>query len=940
MSEYTDFSLEDVLSGEARLRHQTFCEVQYELFREGLRTVVMDALREAYDEIVKNEVNEFGDYQKAKVVGPTNKAREAIYSKLPAFSTVLGCITPTETSQVTVDFYALAGGKDGLYLIADVKGLRDIAYRFQYPVMAEADPDEPVEEDTTVQFKMICNGCEVQSIESYSPDGSVISQDYPENWDGTTQTTVEKGTYLVYTIVPKTRYTFTSLEVNSDMFVDMKRINDQNGLTLGERTDGYEFVVTNTYEDRTFVFSCDYDHDNTMRDISITTVKCSGHLVLEEKQLPFIASPEGPTVITCNNGAEFSARFVPDAYTKLSSVMIDGRDYIDEYIEGKMFVYRGRTPDEQEFRIEIGTDTNEVTITFESVQMIHFVHVEYENVQFLVDGYIQGEDGVIREKFMSINMSYYDEYESTGLATLLETDLYSKYVISRFIVRNEFGNAIGSDKITVDYNTSTSRLAISKPTCNASVIFILKEKPKTAMIIGEAVNAGIFHIDGDEAIYTPTVTVGPIEHGKTAVFRIQADPAYYFRDDMPNFGATIIIDGEESTPLLREEAGVELVRVNDHLIVLGFISISDDHTFRIVLGENNLRPTVNVSFTGSNTVNRYESQEDSQAVAEFETTVVKDTSITRVYKPAAGYTVPFANGGPDMSKIGIIINGITMESPSIIPTTYGDAKAAVSIFATENTITVTLSEISDDSTVYVSLSPETKIPETYDVSVSAINECCTVNGQYSISDTVVEGSDFTFRARFKDNELPPTLDDDALDFDRITITINGQVITADNWPTNFSCLPFDGGFDGKLTNIETDYLITLEINYPEPPPPPVKHTVNVIATHATVNGDNPVEVNDGDDHDIVIDADFGTTFENVMFILDKDTENQASWVIDMNTDSFNIFDKEVEGVPQIDNDGTVVRTRADDHYVYTVHLKNIENDYEIRFSTVTIDVGQ
>jgi hypothetical protein len=115
-----------------------------------------------------------------------------------------------------------------------------------------------------------------------------------------------------------------------------------------------------------------------------------------------------------------------------------------------------------------------------------------------------------------------------------------------------------------------------------------------------------------------------------------------------------------------------------------------------------------------------------------------------------------------------------------------------------------------------------------------------------------------------------------------------------------------------------------------------KHTIAAVMTKATTTNELPATVKDGEDYTLVIDADTGTSFENVMFVLDKGTSNEAQWVVDLD-DEVNIFDQTIANVPHIDNEGKIVRTREGDHYRYTVYLTNIQNDYEVRFSTLTIN---
>lgn len=926
---YTDFSLEDVRSGEDYLRHQTFAEVKYELQKKLLESEVIVAMKKAYAEIVENGVEEFSDYQSAKVVGPTNKAREAIYKKIPAFSDILGCVNPSEIEDVGISFYANAGGKAGLYLICDIKGLRDVTYRYTYPKPIEEVDPSTGDDNSSVNFTFRTSGCAVTRIENYHETGDTDVVDYPAaETSSTWSNVVRKGSYIVYRVVPDLNYSFTNMLVDDNLYTNIKALNDVPGITVAETSDGYEIVITHTAVDHTFVFTCGYDSTIITHNIVAHASRCTGTLFKDEMQLPFTLP--GDNIILCTHGDKFDAYFTPAICTKIDSIIIDGRDYADEYTEGKMFEYKGRTADAMEFSITIGTDSS-VSITMPSVCMDHEITVNYVNEQYNVKGYLVSPSGMQLEKVIDCRMSYEDSYESTVVYQYLNLGEYKDYQYSSIIVRDTDGKVLTANDIDVTYYDTSGRITIKNVKCDAVISIVLTEKPKTCIITGECVHCGVKYMASDEDVYATSVTTEPILYGGSAVFRIVANSTYRFTEDKPTFGANILIDGEEVDVAKIGANNIELVRINENAIMIGFALLNGDHTFRVEMTDDNLRPAHNVTFTGTRVVNNALSSEDDP-VESYTGAVVEGGSITRVYTPVEGYAFPEEITTDDVI---IKINGIALSAFSVIPSVAWNTNVAVD--TRDGKITIALSEVMANSTVEVILDEKHKIPVYYNVGITTDN--CFVEEDTSFSRSILEGNNFTFDITAIEGKEIPLNDDNEVDLNCFDIVINNQTITADNWPVNLEGrLIRDGGIlEFTLNEVDKDYTISIGINYPEVPVTPT-HSVTVVATNATVRGDNPITVEEGGDATIIIDANEGTSFENVMFILDKGTENQARWVIDMNTDSFNIFDREVEGVPQIDNDGTVVRTRDSDHYVYTVNLKDIQNDYEIRFSTVTIGV--
>jgi hypothetical protein len=924
MSEnYTDFSLEDVYGGEEFLRHQTFSEVQFDLQRHSLRDMTLSVLKATYNELVENDISELNDYQSAKVVVPTNKARKYLYSRLPAFSSIMGCIRPDEIKNVKIDFYALAGGEKGLYLVAEYKGLRTMEYSFRYPEWSDTQ-EEPVIDENNVKIRLSCTGATVTAVEGPTTEGMVS---YSSENKSDVVSTVEKGQFITYHITPTKNYEFVMLQADKAAYTDIKDVNDIRGVTLSRTSDGYEFVVTDTSDNHIFELSFDFDSTTVTRNVVISTTKCIGSIYENNSKLPFaipVESESAESRFTFVDGDKCTTYFKPQICTKISNIVIDGRDYFDEYEEGKMFNYKGRTLDGKIFEIEIDLDSS-VKIEFPEIGMDHSIRVAYEDVRYKIQGYLLAPDSTVLEKFLDYNMIHTDSYSTTALYNVLQS--YPNYMYSRMAIRGIDGSFLTTADISVDYAEFSYKLSIARPTCDANIYIYLADVPKTAVITGECVNCGVFYSAAGLNVYSyeSTVTTGRIDYGNTAIFRFESDKAYEFKEDLPFYGAKLTIDGveiENYTQLI--EKNIVFERVGKTNATLAFAALNGDHTFKVELTEDNKKPTHTITFTGTHTVNSGFDTENYVETSEVE--VIDRDVVGRIFKAAEGYKIQIDYTNEVISayidETPIKLNGVTI---------YKEMEVYANL--NSDNVTMSIENVTDDATIRIDLTDDAKLPVYHSVDVY-VNNGTVENGE-TYHTSILEGSNVGFTVSPAEGKSFELDEDDLIDLNYVSITVNGTAIDNDSWPTNLSYQVESGDLIFTLRDVLSDYDITFTFSYKEVPVVP-KYTATVVATNATVGGDNPAEIEEGEDYTIVINANAGTTFENIMFTLDKGTENQASWVIDLDKDSFNIFDREVEGVPQIENDGTVVRNQSGDHYVYIVNLKDVRNNYEIRFSTINI----
>ena len=264
----------------------------------------------------------------------------------------------------------------------------------------------------------------------------------------------------------------------------------------------------------------------------------------------------------------------------------------------------------------------------------------------------------------------------------------------------------------------------------------------------------------------------------------------------------------------------------------------------------------------------------------------------------------------------------------------------------QTTFSLTFPEVVTDHTFEVTIDESCKIPY-YTITGTGTN--CTIDGETSVTTTrILKNSDKTYTVTAYSGYC-------LNDFNGVKLTIDGTEINAfvpdtstdgsvtyqlnvagahiTRTPDTTGDIYKETSFELSFDDIDADHTFSVELD--DSCKIPNKYTINAVMTNATTTNELPTEVYAGSSYTIGIDANEGTSFENVVFVLDKGTENEVEFVIDLD-DEVNIFDQTIEGVPHIDNDGKIIRTRVDNHYHYDVNLVNIQNSYEVRFSTITI----
>lgn len=264
----------------------------------------------------------------------------------------------------------------------------------------------------------------------------------------------------------------------------------------------------------------------------------------------------------------------------------------------------------------------------------------------------------------------------------------------------------------------------------------------------------------------------------------------------------------------------------------------------------------------------------------------------------------------------------------------------------QTTFSLTFPEVVTDHTFEVTIDESCKIPY-YTITGTGTN--CTIDGETSVTTTrILKNSDKTYTVTAYSGYC-------LNDFNGVKLTIDGTEINAfvpdtstdgsvtyqlnvagahiTRTPDTTGDIYKETSFELSFDAIDADHTFSVELD--DSCKIPNKYTINAVMTNATTTNELPTEVYAGSSYTIGIDANEGTSFENVVFVLDKGTENEVEFVIDLD-DEVNIFDQTIEGVPHIDNDGKIIRTRVDNHYHYDVNLVNIQNSYEVRFSTITI----
>ena len=264
----------------------------------------------------------------------------------------------------------------------------------------------------------------------------------------------------------------------------------------------------------------------------------------------------------------------------------------------------------------------------------------------------------------------------------------------------------------------------------------------------------------------------------------------------------------------------------------------------------------------------------------------------------------------------------------------------------QTTFSLTFPGVVTDHTFEVTIDESCKI-HYYTITGTGTN--CTIDGETSVTTTrILKNSDKTYTVTAYSGYC-------LNDFNGVKLTIDGTEINAfvpdtstdgsvtyrlnvagahiTRTPDTTGDIYKETSFELSFDAIEADHTFSVELD--DSCKIPNKYTINAVMTNATTTNELPTEVYAGSSYTIGIDANEGTSFENVVFVLDKGTENEVEFVIDLD-DEVNIFDQTIEGVPHIDNDGKIIRTRVDNHYHYDVNLVNIQNSYEVRFSTITI----
>lgn len=264
----------------------------------------------------------------------------------------------------------------------------------------------------------------------------------------------------------------------------------------------------------------------------------------------------------------------------------------------------------------------------------------------------------------------------------------------------------------------------------------------------------------------------------------------------------------------------------------------------------------------------------------------------------------------------------------------------------QTSFSLTFPEVVTDHTFEVTIDESCKIPY-YTITGTGTN--CSIDGVSSITTTrILKNSDKTYTVTAHGGYC-------LNDFNGVKLTIDGTEINAfvpdtstdgsvtyrlnvagahiTRTPDTTGDIYKETSFELSFDAIDADHTFSVELD--DSCKIPNKYTINAVMTNATTTNELPTEVYAGSSYTIGIDANEGTSFENVVFVLDKGTENEVEFVIDLD-DEVNIFDQTIEGVPHIDNDGKIIRTRVDNHYHYDVNLVNIQNSYEVRFSTITI----
>ena len=902
----------------------------------GLKDTVTKVLKNAYNDIIK-EVPDTGMtlefYRSKPVVEIINTARCIVGNVIGLYYPLFGT-TPYILDTLTLKCYAMAGGPDGLYLIMDIISDHDsehsessgISYRIQYPAKEIPEPGQDVGDDF-INIDVVGVGCDLDdSVEMTDKDSELN-----EGLDGKFNTfTIKKGSYAVFHFRPKFNYIFHSLMVDGQMYTDEKVANDLVGITFARYTDGYELVVTDTTVDHEIVLTCAEDATTIAYKITSNHSGCS---------------PDILTPVLVTSGASQKIKYTANKYHELSHFSINETDFTD-VINKRCDSFKYTTAGGMTGDVTVLDAILQINLT--DIHIDHEISISYVPMIFTVVG----------------NMRYH-KYNDTSELSILATVTKSVSACNDVIVTFDLSSYedIGEcyidgtihfviddvDDVALPYTAvkedNLVTVEIHNVTRDCSFYIDLYEAPPTHTIVGVGNNCTISG--------AKTVTIDDVVDMSTVVFNIVVDEGYRLNETDIWNGVTVTVDGND----IRTEPIAAYVTRDDGnqtTFSLTFPEVVTDHTFEVTIDESCKIPYYTITGTGTNctidgetsvTTEKLEEGSDmSYTIEAPEDYCLNDFNGVKLTIDGTELTLDMAD---QEFTNEVVSEDIVVEKAYefsdfgavIIRTIYNDIYKEVSFI-------LRFAGINADHTFSVELDESCKIPY-YTITGTGTN--CTIDGETSVTTTrILKNSDKTYTVTAYSGYC-------LNDFNGVKLTIDGTEINAfvpdtstdgsvtyqlnvagahiTRTPDTTGDIYKETSFELSFDAIEADHAFSVELD--DSCKIPNKYTINAVMTNATTTNELPTEVYAGSSYTIGIDANEGTSFENVVFVLDKGTENEVEFVIDLD-DEVNIFDQTIEGVPHIDNDGKIIRTRVDNHYHYDVNLVNIQNSYEVRFSTITI----
>ena len=895
----------------------------------GLKDTVTKVLKNAYNDIIK-EVPDTGMtlefYRSKPVVEIINNARCIVGNVIGLYYPLFGT-TPYILDTLTLKCYAMAGGPDGLYLIMDIISDHDsehsessgISYRIQYPAKEIPEPGQDVGDDF-INIDVVGVGCDLDdSVEMTDKDSELN-----EGLDGKFNAfTIKKGSYAVFHFRPKFNYIFHNLMVDGQMYTDEKVANDLVGITLARYTDGYELVVTDTTVDHEIVLTCVEDATTIAYKITSNHSGCS---------------PDILTPVLVTSGASQKITYTANKYHELSHFSINETDFTD-VINKRCDSFKYTTA---------GGMTGDVTVLDAILQInLTDIHTDHEiSISY------------VPKIFTVVGDMLYHKYNDTSELPILATvtksvsacnnvtltfDLSSYEDIGECYIDGTIHfivNVVGDEGIpyTAVKEGNIVTVELRNVTRDCSFYIDLYEAPPTHTIVGVGNNCTISG--------AKTVTVNDVMDLTSVVFNIVVDEGYRLNEaDIWN-GVTVTVDGND----IRTEpiaAYVTHTDGNQTSFSLTFPEVVTDHTFEVTIDDSCKIPYYTITGTGTNC------------------TINGEPSVTTEKIEAGNNVGYFITASEDYFlnnfdgvKITIDDLVLSLDTADIVSTdevgyvyTFTDTGVRITRYTKGNVydeinFLIEFVDVDSNHTFSVELDDSCKIPY-YTITGTGTN--CSIDGVSSITTTrILKNSDKTYTVTAYSGYC-------LNDFNGVKLTIDGTEINAfvpdtstdgsvtyqlnvagahiTRTPDTTGDIYKETSFELSFDAIDADHTFSVELD--DSCKIPNKYTINAVMTNATTTNELPTEVYAGSSYTIGIDANEGTSFENVVFVLDKGTENEVEFVIDLD-DEVNIFDQTIEGVPHIDNDGKIIRTRVDNHYHYDVNLVNIQNSYEVRFSTITI----